>query len=354
MRKALDIPTEINTRTWPLSKTQNVKNGPFPTDYWNRAYMEDIEPNETKDEEIKSAQEDCLSNPEIDTTLMALIDTERNDLKWVELCLHESLLINDAFLLTNKILLHRCMDQNHFPLAISFMPLAGMTSKSTLMALREHSQRLAITSPEDFTHNVISIFERVSRQNLHTAVSFIQNWAIERNEFSIALTTERLRHLNDRIHEILRLEIETNSHPPTQLMKLIPENESLTLCTYLHLLHNIKAKFNDPQHIIANSIKELTVPEWLKKSWFEAMTQTTTKKKAILQAVGTLFNFDTLPEGALIKERVISVFNEYGHPVLELIFQTDFTNTLFENYAAQIKTSINTYLQDCTDTIDVT
>lgn len=65
-----------------------------------------------------------------------------------------------------------------------------------------------------------------------------------------------------------------------------------------------------------------------------------------MQDEGTLFNFDTLPEGVLVKERINSVFNEYGHSVSKLIIQTDFSDTLFETYTEQIKASLNTYLQD--------
>ena len=58
------MPSHLNVRSWPVNKSQRVTQAPSPTDYWGRAYMEDIQPNELEDKEIISAHQQWLLDPE--------------------------------------------------------------------------------------------------------------------------------------------------------------------------------------------------------------------------------------------------------------------------------------------------
>ena len=102
----LGIPNHLNTRSWPDNKSQRVKHGPFPTDYWGRAYMEDLESNELEDNKIILAHQQWCLDPDKNKDLLKIFRCELTDLKWVEL--HLELDDDQTLQLVRAILL----DQN--------------------------------------------------------------------------------------------------------------------------------------------------------------------------------------------------------------------------------------------------
>jgi KAP family P-loop domain len=339
----LDMSSYLNVRSWPANKSQRVAQGPFPTDYWGRAYMEDIQPNELKDKEIISAHQQWLLDPETRTGLLVMLRNELADLKWVEL--HLELTADQTLQLTKAILLDRSLDQHGNPVAVSFNALAEMTSRSTLMVLQALAHQQFAKFPEKFVDWTISTFEKICDNNLHVAISFVQRWIIK-DEPLQAFPSKNYNLLKDKMLEFLCKKIKNSPCPSIQLMKLIPENELTTLHLYLLLLSLSEAELYSPSlNSISDFERKLDPPEWLKNSWYEAICLPETEKKALLQAVGTLFKvLSELHDIQLIEERILTVFGEHGRPTMERIAGMDFSITPLELYGAKIKDAARVWL----------
>lgn len=337
----LGISVELNALSWPTREKQRIAQKPFPTNYWNRVYSESVESTEIKDQKIISAHEKWLAQNEDSNELILLLRDDLANLKWVDLKLQEKLSDNETFRIIKELLVDRCVDLSGTPLTVAFIPLAEMSARSALMVLEESVQRQTIRNSDAFWDWAISTFSDLRIKNLHTAALFIQGFVIGNQDNQNELTLERYRKLK----AVLSASLES----PDQLFSLIPKDSYHTLTLYLLLLSFADSDLQSPNKFFREHYqKNLTIPQWIKDSWVQAILNESTQKQALLQAVYILFHPSFEAEHAqsiqLLEARINAIFGTHGRQIIELIAAVDLSAELPIETLKKIQEEANGWL----------
>ena len=303
--------------SWPDSQIQRVASKPYPTDYWRRAYLGCVEQDEIKDQEIYLAHKKWKEDP-ANKYLVELLRDEKNNVKYGELQYYLDLDNVKILELTSAIILDQCFIEGK-PVDFDVYSVAGRTAEHILKRLfLLISKKQSSFNKNELFGWVKLTYEKLFKVNMHIACHFI----VILKELKI-ITSERFCYLNKKALTILNGHLKNKPNSYKQLMKLIPENNSGTLCLCLYGEDNsqdFSSSFDSLGEVLLKSLQD---PE--------------TEKKAFSQVMTVLFSINGTTV-TLIEKRLNFIFNECKKEVLNLIDKSDALITKYsEPVVSQIK-----------------
>lgn len=327
---AFGIPKELELKWWSQNDRQRIKSNPFPTDYWSRAYMGLVNPNEVLDRKIIYEHESWRSNPSQNKELITLLRNEIVDCKWASLKL--DLTKEQILSLAFDILLDRCIIDDR-PVCINLGYLAGMTAESCLTYLKQKAMLNFSSDPEAYSKWAISSVLKLTEKNLHAAVAFFYRWVIG-EDTQKTFPSNNFEPLKTDLNETLNLGLKEVVNPHQEFIRRIPENDHDTTYGLICIFSSNSADLMHRRADLTNSA--LNVPKWLSDLLFQAINDPETAKKATIQLIGCLFKFS---DGMinplrilLVEDRIEVILPQSSIQALTIISQTSLSGSVFAEY----------------------
>lgn len=343
---ALGIPKELELKWWSQNDRQRIKSSPFPTDYWSRAYMGLVNPNEIRDSKIVSEHENWCSDPSQNKELITLLRNEIVDCKWASLKL--DLTKEQILSLALDILLDRSIVDDR-PVCINIGYLAGMTADSCLTVLKQKAILNFSNDSEAYSKWAISSLLILTKKNLHAAVTFFYRWIIEQDIQKI-FPSSNFETLKTDLNEALNLDLKEVSNPHRRFMKRIPENDPYTTFGLIYIFSLNSTDLENRPADLTNSNSKLIVPKWLSELLLMAINDPETTKKTIIQLIGCLFkSLDGMINPVrmlLAEERIEVVLPQSSILAFTIISQTSLSDTVFAEYENSIHEQILNWLSN--------